>query len=186
MYFCHCNTKNMEQYRKSPRAQFIDYNFGDYFITICTRNKRHYFGEIVNGDMQLSEIGLYLDTQLRRASDYCDCVKVPLYIIMPNHIHAIVQISSGEIDSTVDWIYNQRNPNPSLRPNSTCRRHIPMLSKYITSLKGAVSKYARQKNILFGWQSRYYDHLIRGRRDAENISEYILNNIRNWSGDCYY
>ena len=34
--------------RKTPRASWIEYNEGMYFITICTRDKKHYFGMIQN------------------------------------------------------------------------------------------------------------------------------------------
>ena len=37
--------------RKSPRANFHDYSGGDYFVTICTRDKEHYFGQIVPADV---------------------------------------------------------------------------------------------------------------------------------------
>lgn len=37
----------MDQYRKSPRANFLDYDGGDYLITICTTQKIHYFGEVL-------------------------------------------------------------------------------------------------------------------------------------------
>ena len=48
------------QYRiKSARLQNWDYaNSGMYFITICTADRQHYFGEVVEGEMQLSEIGM--------------------------------------------------------------------------------------------------------------------------------
>ncbi len=44
--------------RKNPRLKDYEYTLGGYyFITICTENKKHYFGEIVEEKMQLSEIG---------------------------------------------------------------------------------------------------------------------------------
>lgn len=62
----------------------------------------------------------------------------------------------------------------------------PPLSRYISSLKGVVTKYARSRNIEFDWQSRYYDHYVRGNFDGNNISEYILNNVAKWESDCFY
>jgi len=41
---------------KSIRLQNWDYSWnGEYFITICTKNRKNYFGDITNGKMQLSE-----------------------------------------------------------------------------------------------------------------------------------
>ena len=51
--------------RKSPRAKWLDYNEGEYFVTICTHNWIHYFGEIADGEIHLSQIGLFFDRMLR-------------------------------------------------------------------------------------------------------------------------
>lgn len=170
-----------EQYRKTPRAKFLDYNNGDYFITICTGNRKHYFGEISNGEMILNNIGEYTFRQLEKAKSFNNAIDVPVFIVMPNHIHAIVCILNA---TTPDYI-SQRAPNPSFRANPTCRRHVPTLSRYINSFKGAVVKYAHSIGEEFCWQSRYHDHKIRGINDGNNIAEYILNNASRWESDCF-
>lgn len=176
----------MEQYRKSPRATFLDYESGNYFITICTRDRKHYFGEIENAEMHFSEIGKFAELQLCKAKEFNSKIDVPLYVVMPNHIHLIVSICRDK-SSTCEIIdIEQRSPNPFYRANSTCQRHVPTLSRYISTLKGAVTKFARSCNLEFGWQTRYHDHYIRGNRDANKISEYILNNVANWHYDCFY
>lgn len=182
--------KAMEQYRKSPRANFLDYDEGIFFVTICTKNRSCFFGEIANGEMQLSEIGKYVDLQLRSASVYCEDIEVPLFVVMPNHIHAIIccrDMPSACFDGNImEANIQQRNPNPSLRANPTCQRHVPTLSRYLSSLKGTVTKFAKLHNMNFGWQARYYDHYIRGNHDGNRISEYIINNVANWQRDCFF
>lgn len=175
----------MEQFRKTPRARFIDYDCGDYFVTICTENRKCYFGAIRNSQMCLSKIGAFLELQLNSASDYCGNISLPLFVVMPNHVHLIVSIMDDvNIDCCQD--YKQRSPNPYLRSNSTCQRHVPTLSRYISSLKGAVTKFACSQGVDFEWQPRYYDHYIRGDKDCNNISAYILNNVAGWSDDCFF
>ncbi len=51
--------KFRNKYRiSSSRLQNWDYGSnGVYFITICTKNRRHYFGEIINAEMHLNETG---------------------------------------------------------------------------------------------------------------------------------
>lgn len=176
----------MEQYRKTPRANFISYDYGDYFITICTKGKQHFFGKIVEGSMILSDVGNFLDTQLSQCNTYIKEIEIIQYVIMPNHLHAIVRVDAKIPDSEIDTELLQRNPNPALRANPTCQRHVPTLSKYINSLKGIVTKYAKTNNIEFGWQSRYHDYLIRGTKDGNNISEYISSNVAKWQYDCFY
>ena len=50
--------------RKPLRADSHDYSGGDYFVTICTQGKRHYFGEIFNGTMHLNAIGVFVDNEM--------------------------------------------------------------------------------------------------------------------------
>ena len=177
----------MEQYRKSPRAKFLDYDGGAYFITICTRKRSHYFGEIYDREMHLNKIGKFAELQLTSASDFCKDIYVPLFTIMPNHIHAIVVVNRRDMPpACINANLLQRAPNPILRANPTNQRHIPALSRYISSFKGAVTKYAKSQGLDFGWQSRYHDHFIRGIHDGNKISEYIINNVAAWHEDCFF
>ena len=71
--------------RKSPRADFHDYSCGDYFVTICTNDKRHYFGEVDNGEMRLSAIGEFVDAELAGLSSHYPYSDVLMWVVMPNH-----------------------------------------------------------------------------------------------------
>ncbi len=170
----------------TPRASFLNYDEGDYFITLCTKDKMHFFGEIDSDGMHLSRIGTHVEKLLKSAHVFCDYVEVPLYVVMPNHVHLIVRICKEFSSSEVETGIIQRVPNPALRANPTCQRHVPTLSKYINSFKGAVTKYAKSCNTDFAWQGRYHDHFIRGVKDGNNIWEYILNNVARWQEDCFY
>ena len=78
----------------SARAVWHDYNGGAYFVTICTKDMAHFFGEIVDGEMCLTEIGRCADEQFRNVSSHYPYAKIPLWVVMPNHVHAIVMIDS--------------------------------------------------------------------------------------------
>ncbi len=106
---------------------------------------------------------------------------------MPNHVHAIIRIGYGEDAETSPSEGNlfQRSPNPYMRANPSCHRHITVLSRYVSSFKGAVTKYAKSIGLNFGWQPRYHDHFIRGAQDGNNIYEYIVDNVARWDKDCY-
>ena len=85
--------KFQNKYRiPSARAQWHDYNGGEYFITICTAGREHYFGEIQDDEMILSVIGKYTVDNLERINQHYPYCVVPLFVVMPNHIHAIVVI----------------------------------------------------------------------------------------------
>ena len=168
----------MKPTRKSPRAQWIEYNEGVYFVTICTRHRIHYFGEISNEEMRLSQIGQYAHEQLARISELYEYISVPQYVVMPNHIHAIIVIDNPN--------HNRQLPAVEERLQCGVRSPLrPLLSALIGSFKASVTRYARRTNTAFAWQSRYHDHVIRDSRDGNNISEYIDNNVMKWDMDCF-
>ncbi|MBN2788105.1 MAG: hypothetical protein JXQ69_07270 [Paludibacteraceae bacterium] len=89
--------KFQNKYRiPSARASWWDYGAeGMYFITINTYNKNYWFGEIVEGEMVLSEIGKIVIEEWDksfgiRAELFCDA-----FVIMPNHLHAILRIENS-------------------------------------------------------------------------------------------
>ena len=155
----------LETARLAPSAC----NSQPYFITVCTHNKQHYFGEINNGEIFLSSLGIHLSSELEKASIYQSCIKVLQYVIMPNHFHAILKVSDS--DSYSDTIEIQR---------------VNTLSKYIKGVKASVTKLANKEKIQFSWQKSYHDHFIRGIDDLNNISDYISNNVLAWESDCFY
>ena len=84
----------LEKYRiDSARAWWHDYDGGAYFITICTENREHYFGEIEDGKMVLSEIGEYTSQCIEQITQHNPYAEIPMYVIMPNHLHLIVFIA---------------------------------------------------------------------------------------------
>jgi REP element-mobilizing transposase RayT len=91
----------------SARANWHNYNGGVYFVTICTNNREHYFGEICPGpQMQLSPIGQYAYNQFINVKTHYPYAKIPLFVIMPDHIHAIVTID-GENEIGGNGVHTQ-------------------------------------------------------------------------------
>lgn len=82
--------------RKTPRANWHKYNGGEYFVTICTKDRIHYFGEIADGKIHLTDIGEYLKTQIENVTSHYPYAKILLSTIMPNHIHLIVSIDNNK------------------------------------------------------------------------------------------
>ena len=76
--------------RKSPRATWHDYNGGRYFVTFCTKNHDLYFGDVVDGRMELSQIGEWAWQCAGKIETINDNVFVPEFVVMPNHVHLIV------------------------------------------------------------------------------------------------
>lgn len=157
----------LEPYPKRKPNRLAGYNYGQlgcYFVTICTRGKQHLLGRVVGADVligphvQLSELGTIVD----RLISHMPSAKK--YIVMPNHVHILFQISTSE-----------NGPMGTSAPTQS----IPWMVRY---LKRTVAQ-AFGQNV---WQRSYYDHIIRNDADYLRIWNYIDTNPAKWQEDCYY
>ena len=161
--------KFQNKYRiPSARAVWHDYNGGDYFITICTGNREHYFGEILNGEMNLNDLGRKLNELIAEIPTHHPYAKTPVYQIMPNHVHLIVCIDgtkmkrndysdAADIDKACRFSTNKKM--------QAIADQCGLLSVAMGGMKSALTKYANTQKIEFGWQTRFHDHIIRDREE---------------------
>lgn len=176
----------MEYWRKSIRLNGWDYRFPSfYFITICTKDRSHYFGEIRNGMMGLIEQGCAAWYFWNQIPDHFDNVKLDAFVVMPNHVHGIIQILPDENGShSVGTFHATSLQKPHSKNRMSKISPKPKsLSAAIRSYKSAVTRWCNAKNYEFGWQSRFYDHIIRNQKSLNNIREYIEMNPVNWGSD---
>ena len=166
---------------ESARAEWHDYNGGSYFITICTKDREHYFGEIVDGEMVLSDIGKYADEQFNNVSSHYPYAEIPLWTIMPNHLHAIVVIDGNKTKYDRRVVETWRAA--SLQDIANLQG---WLSVVIGGLKSSITRFANEKQIDFAWQPRFHDHIIRDNGELNRITSYIENNVANWKDDEFY
>jgi REP element-mobilizing transposase RayT len=172
--------KYKNKYRiSSARLQGYDYgSAGMYFITICTKNRIHYFGEIENGEMILSELGSIITAEWKKTAVIRQDMNVELgaFVVMPNHFHAVLIIGD-----------NQYNTHDSVATQfaSKFEPQSKNVASILRGFKSSVTTYARKNNISFDWQPRYHDHIIRTHADYKRISQYILNNPMNWENDTF-
>ena len=172
------NKKEMEdkfqkKYRvSSPRLTGWDYgSHGLYFVTICTKDRVPYLGEInqlPNEDRAFfkhSDIGLVAEKYWLRLPDFYKYVKLDDFVFMPDHLHAILFIDKPDKTS---WEMNKFGVQKD--------NLAAILRGYMASLK----KHANENDIEFGWQPRYYDRVIRDQREYENVQQYIYDNPDNW------
>ena len=187
--------KYKNRYRiTSARAVWHDYLGGAYFVTICTKDREFYFGKIEDEQMCLSEIGKYADDQFRDVSLYYPYAEIPSYVVMPNHIHAVVMIDDRVLHNHAvcrDAIHRvsetemQEKPTPN-RGGITGRNN-PMLYRslgtVIRGLKARVTHYANENHIEFAWQSRFHDRIIRDQKDMNETALYVEHNVAKWLED---
>ena len=144
---------------------------GFYFVTICTKNREIFFGDVVDSKMVLSKIGLIADKYWREIPNHFPFVKLDEFIIMPNHIHGIIQIND-----------NRRNAPRSV-PTGIQPLVKNSLSSIINHFKGNVKRFCNNNDLEFAWQSRFHDRIIRNDDELNRIRRYIIDNPLKWELD---
>jgi len=191
--------KFMNKYRiPSVRKPNWDYRSqAVYFITICTQNRLHYFGNIENGEMILSETGQIATTYWFDIPKHFPFIELINFVVMPNHVHGLLRIRENTNDIRLETLHatslqrSIQNPLISEIPNknesmSEISPKRGSLSSVIRSYKSVVTRYANKNKIEFGWQSRFHDHVVKKGVDYSCIFEYISNNPQNWHDDNLY
>lgn len=172
-----------DRYRvKSARLPFHDYGAnGSYFITICTWQKECFFGEIKNQKMHLSSLGLCAKKCWKKIPHHFPFVRLGEFIVMPDHIHGIVNIDRNldvETQDLVSLPSQHTKPLPSQARLGPQSKNIPSI---IRGFKIGVTKFARKNlGINTVWQPGYHDHLIRANDEYLKIERYIIENPENW------
>lgn len=186
--------KNHKQYRLPG----YDYSaMGDYFITVCTKDRIHHFGKIIktnnNAFIELSAIGSFIKESILSIPDTCKNVTLGETVVMPNHIHLIITLPN--IAGTGHGVGAGRSlflPEPQqsslqqiISPYGGLKPLTPgSVSSIINHLKGKAKKWCKANGHAgFNWQARFHDHIIRDSKAYNTISNYIANNIWNWNND---
>ncbi len=187
---------------ESSRLKGYDYGEnGMYFITICTNDKQHFFGNVSDGLMKLSELGKIAHDIWMQIPDQFPFIELANFVIMPNHTHGILNINKSDTVRTRS-IASPNNNNITAKNNSQdaqqiddinggiTKHHTPMfyenISRIIRWYKGRCTFEMRKINKKFFWQSSFHDHIIRDEKSFNNIQNYIFNNPKNWVDDKFH
>ena len=182
MYFNKFNENLFRnKYRiKSVRLQKWNYSSdGYYFITICTKDREHFFGKIKNGIMFLNELGCIVHEQWKMTGIIRNNVILDEFVVMPDHIHGIIQIvETRRGASLTKHGASLTKHGASLRIKQNKFGPLPQnsLPSIINHFKGAIKRICNKIDINFHWQSRYHDRIIRNQTELNKIREYIKNN----------
>lgn len=186
--------KFQNKYRiHSFRLQNRDYSWdGIYFITICTKGRKHYFGEIVDGKMNLSKIGIIADILWHEIKNHAKNVELGEFVVMPNHIHGILILDGNNSDISVEkphavFLSQTTNENEkTIGQKRFQNQGKNSIFSIVGSYKSAVSKHAHRLGYEFEWQVKFHDSIVRNDKSFETISKYIYNNPKNWNDDKFY
>lgn len=155
-------------HRRDMRLAGWDYRRpGPYAITICTEHRWHRFGKVVDGEMVTNPAGQMVVDAWARMGDAFPTVTFDAWVLMPNHLHAIVRLAATDLT------------------------HRPRLGDLVQGFKGlttaqyAAGVHAGRWEPFDGrlWQRNYYDHIVRDLSDLDRCRRYIAANPANWTMD---
>ncbi len=146
-------------HRRSIRLQGYDYSkSGAYFVTICTFQRQHLFGEVNNGEMQLNVTGQIISAIWQKIPQHFPNVELDQFILMPDHLHGIIVILEQ-----AETLYS--------------------LATIIQNFKSISARKINKINQNLGvsiWQRNYHERIIRNDQELHRLREYVLTNPENW------
>ncbi len=170
-------------YKKYKQYRYQGYDYsqnGFYFVTICTKNRESFFGEVTNGVVKYSEIGEVANKCWQDIPQHFPFVKLDRFIVMPNHIHGIIVIEKAQETQNIAGMQNFAFPQ---RYQNKFGPQSKNLSSIIRGFKVGVTKYVNNSHLSFAWQPRFYDRIIRNEDELYRIQNYIINNPSKWESD---
>ncbi len=164
----------MSKYQNKYRIESIRLKEWDYstpwwyYVTISTKNHICWFGDVINSIMKLNESGVAAEMCWLKIPEHYATVELDYFRIMPNHVHGIIILNESQAVETGHAPSPQRHKKHSL-------------SNVVGSFKSAVSKNLHKIGIKgFGWQSRFYERIIRNEAELYKIRKYIEENPLRW------
>jgi len=155
------------------RLRGFDYtSVGAYFVTICA-----YERDLLFEDREIQDV--IVRCWLEMPEHFAN-VRVDSFVVMPNHLHGIVNIIETEPGS-VGQFHEIALQN---RVRGTRRGS---LSRIVQAFKAAVTLKLRNDGFIDldqkVWQSNFYDRVIRDDAELERVRLYIANNPAAWAFD---
>jgi REP element-mobilizing transposase RayT len=200
--------------RQSTRLRHYDYAAsGYYFVTICTHQRQHLFGDIQGDGMVLNDAGRAALAYWQRLTQHFDHIRLDAFVVMPNHVHGIIQIvewpdmpdvnESGRSSPTSGrgeafWLSRSADELTRCSQNASPLRSVDGLTDRphgtpSGSIGAIVGNYksisTRQINRIRRtpgtpvWQRNYHDRIIRTELKLDNVRAYIQTNPQNWQDD---
>ena len=178
---------------ESARLKGWDYSWpGYYYITIVTKNRKWFFGNVINSKMMLSEIGTIAEKYWLEIPEHFENTVLDEFVVMPDHMHGIIVIRTPDLG--VSMMPGVKTPGEKTpyqgvstersrsSPNRVVSTHWTPgnIGVIINQYKRICTIKSREINPGFGWLPRFYDHIVRDNHELNRIRRYIRDNPANW------
>jgi putative transposase len=172
-----------KHHRRSIRLCGYDYaQTGLYYVTLCTQDRQHLFGAVVNGEMQPGPAGLIAGECWEWLAARYDHVALDQWVVMPNHLHGIIALTD-QMGTHVTGESACRGGSQTA-PTGDAKRKP--LGRLIGAFKTVSTKRINELRGTPGapvWQRDFFEHIIRDDNALNRIRQYIQDNPANWAFD---
>ena len=155
---------------------------------MVTQGRECNLGKIIDGKMVFSDFGEIVKNELIKSFEIRAELFLDTFIIMPNHIHAIIILKqqNDKIVETHGRAFQQ--PQSFIRKPKSISSFIgcfksavnSKIDDYIDNNNLNIMKYNRNNHF---FQPNYHDHIIRNENEYNRISQYIIDNPIKWQND---
>lgn len=146
--------------RRSVRLRGYNYaSSGAYFVTVCAAGRKCLFGTIDGTAVRLTLCGNVVEESWRWLGERYPFIRLDEWIVMPNHLHAIIWLGS----------------DCSKPLGSLIGAFKTVSSRGISALVGTRVQV---------WQRSYHEHIVRSDESLLALRQYINDNPAQWAQDC--
>ena len=176
----------MPQNRHSIRIPDYDYSQGGaYFVTLVTYHRLNYFGESINGKIELNTSGRIAFDQWVQLGNRFKHSDFSIFVVMPNHIHGIILLGVDmQMESEIPHLQKPAS-HDRIKTNVKAGSLGAIVRAYKASVTFRVNAMRGYKKP-FIWQRNYYEQIIGSEKEFENIWKYIQYNPDQWEQDSLH
>lgn len=185
---------------------------GKYFITIVTRGRLQLFGTIEDEKMNLNIFGQIAQREWQKTLEMRTNISLGEYMIMPDHIHLVFHIDEQLEQPKLNPLELERQSGAVLGKHKIKNHSVSTIIRgYKAAVTNQIKTYIHQENDREAkqlaeegyikkqttplsrlisrlditktiWVRGYHDIIIRDYNAYKNISQYVINNPKNWNG----
>lgn len=165
----------------SRRLQARDYSRrGVYFITLTMHGREPLLGEVRKGRMCLSAAGEVVRTAIGSLSLRFPSVSIAEFMVMPDHVHAIVVIRKETRAGAIHELPRQTDDSQVHRA-ARRRMLVPKVVGYLKMTTAKRINLLRDSPGCRVWQPDYHDRVIRTSAELREVRRYIRTNPQHYS-----
>jgi putative transposase len=152
--------------RRSVRIPDLDYNAGSYLVTVCSAGRAHTFGTVHDGVVSPSPLGEIALAAWRDTLAAAPHIDEEAFVIMPNHAHFVVTISS--------------------RVGQQERHSRHGLAQFVGGFKARATSAASRATLPVPvWQRGFHERILVTDRQVTAAVRYVEANPDEWAKDPY-